>query len=448
MTDAILTNARLADGRLVDVAIADGVVRSLTPASADSESNGDPQPANSQGADPHAVDPHATDIHAADPHAADPHATATHDLGGDLLLCAPAEPHAHIDKAFTADTIPNLAGDLGGAIAGWQDHYSSPQYDPEQDLQDTIHRASMAVELAISNGITAIRSHANVGELNRSVVAVKALAEVKKLYRNKIDLQIVALIAPSVVGEEGAYGRQQLRLALEAGADVVGGAPMLDVQPNEAVAVFMDAAADAGVPVDLHTDETLDAEMLTLLELCRQVKQRGFEHPVAASHCVSLGVQSPEDQARISQEVAEAGIAVITLPQTNLFLQARGMTTLPPRGLTALDPLLQAGVTVAGGGDNLQDPFNLVGRGDALETASLLVAAGHLSPEAAYDLVSQNARAAMGLPKAGIEVGGKADFLAVAAPNVRAASAGAVNRRRTFKDGRLIAEQRIETELL
>ena len=88
---------------------------------------------------------------------------------------------------------------------------------------------------------------------------------------------------------------------------------------------------------------------------------------------------------------------MVTLPQTNLFLQGRSHPVATPRGLTALRPLLDAGVTVAAGGDNLQDPFNLVGRGDPLEAASLLVAAGHLLPEEALAAVSGSARAAMGL---------------------------------------------------
>lgn len=427
-TDALprvaLNNARLADGRLVDVEIADGKIASINPAGA-------------------AEGRTAThDLATTHDH------TTTHDLGGDLLVCAPAEPHAHIDKAFTADIIANQAGDLEGAITSWQDHYGSPAYDRQHDFDDTVRRASKAVELAISNGISAIRSHANVGELNRSVTAVKALAEVRQLYRHKIDLQIVALIAPSVVGKAGAYGRQQLALALEAGADIVGGAPMLEEKPDRAITVLMDAATEAGAPVDLHTDETLDPKMLTLLEMCRQVEQRGFPHGVVASHCVSLGVQPAKKQERISRQVAQANIAVIALPQTNLFLQARGLTASAPRGLTAIGPLLGAGAVVAGGGDNLQDPFNLVGQGDALETASLLVTAGHLDPDISYDLVSRNARAAMGLPVAGVEMGAQADLLATDAPNIRAVVAGAVGRRRTFRQGRLLAEKLTEVSLL
>ena len=146
----------------------------------------------------------------------------------------------------------------------------------------------------------------------------------------------------------------------------------------------------------------LDPSVLTLRDLARQVIESGFEHAVAASHCVTLGMQTSAVQAAVSAEVAEAGIAVITLPQTNLFLQGRDDPTATPRGLTAIAALTGAGVTVAGGGDNVQDPFNLVGRSDPLETAALLVMAGHRLPDDAYARVADHSRIALGLePVAG-----------------------------------------------
>ena len=367
-----------------------------------------------------------------------------YDLEGDLLLCAPAEPHAHIDKALTADMIPNETGDLAGAIAGWRKFHTENPAGGGADFEATIERASQAVELGISHGITAIRSHANVGEYSDGIVAVKALAEVKKRYAEEIDLQIVPLLAPTVVGAEGAYGREQLSLAIEHGADIVGGCPMLEEKPAEAISIFLDAAEEAGLPVDLHTDEALDPTLLTVLEIAHQIRDRGFPHSVTASHCVSLGVLEPDAQRKVAAEIADAGIRVVTLPQTNLFLQAREMRTSPPRGLTALDTLAEAGAICGAGGDNLQDPFNLVGRGDPMETASLLVAAGHQSPERAYELVASSARALMDLPPAGTAEGQKADLLALNAPTIRAAVAGAAPRKRTFRAGKLISEMTTE----
>jgi len=129
-----------------------------------------------------------------------------------------------------------------------------------------------------------------------------------------------------------------------------------------------------------------------------------------------------------------------------LFLQSRGIATAAPRGLTALDALLDAGANVAAGADNVQDPFNLLGRSDPFETAALMVMAGHRSPETAYDMVSNAARRAMGLAPVNFAVGDPADFVAINAPTLRAAIADAPMSRRTFRGGRLIssADQRIQ----
>ena len=138
-------------------------------------------------------------------------------------------------------------------------------------------------------------------------------------------------------------------------------------------------------------------------------------------------------------------MSVITLPQTNLFLQSREIRTSAPRGLTAIAALLDAGVTVAGGADNLQDPFNTVGRADPMETAALLVMAGHLPPSLAYDLVSNESRRAMGLGTVGLFVGSPAEFVAIDAPTIRAAVAMAPAERRVFHEGRLVASTRVVT---
>ena len=193
-------------------------------------------------------------------------------------------------------------------------------------------------------------------------------------------------------------------------------------------------------------DEHLHAEHLDLGDLADLVKRAGYGRGVTASHCVSLGLQEPSTQRRIADMLAAAAISVVTLPQTNLFLQARGVRTAPPRGLTAVASLLEAGVNVAGGGDNLQDPFNTVGRGDPLETASLLVAAGHLSTDQAYHAVSAAVRLAMGLDSVAITPGSPAELLAIKVGSLREAVASAPADRLVFHRGRLVARTTTTTD--
>jgi cytosine deaminase len=194
-------------------------------------------------------------------------------------------------------------------------------------------------------------------------------------------------------------------------------------------------------------DETLDPGMLLLPELARQVIDSGFTGSVTASHCVSLGMQTPQVQAEVASLVAEAGITVVPLPQTNLFLQGRGQPQATPRGLTALRALQDAGVRIAAGADNVQDPFNLVGRSDPLETASLLVMAGHVLPDEAYAMVSTNVREMMGLEPVCVSVGSLADLLVINAPSIRGAIADASGDRMVFRAGRLVGSSSHHREL-
>src|SRR5439155_16536513 len=112
----------------------------------------------------------------------------------------------------------------------------------------------------------------------------------------------------------------------------------------------------------------------------------------SAGHCVRLGTLPLDELAEVVAAIAAADIGVISLPITNLYLQGWADPVATPRGLTAVRALLDAGVRVAGGADNVRDPYNPLGRSDALETAMLLVAAGHLSVSEAYHAVSAGAR--------------------------------------------------------
>lgn len=353
---------------------------------------------------------------------------------GLLTLPAFAEPHAHLDKAFLAEVVDNPSGDLMGAIVAMEAHRASITLD------DTIERAERAARLLAANGCTAIRTHADTVAAvehgtGHALMSVQALIEVRDRLRDLVEIQVVALCGWPSIGPAGAEQRALLREAIRMGVDVVGGCPHLEDDPHAANDLFLTIAAESGLPVDLHTDETLDPAKFALDDLSRRVLSSGFPHLVTASHCVSLGVQPAEVQRRVAEQVAAAGIKVVALPHTNLFLQGRGHPTATPRGLTAVHALLAAGVDVAAGGDNLQDPFNPIGRGDPLETAGLMMIAGHLLPDQALRTVSTAARRAMGL-------GPTDDHVLVPASTVREAIAfGPPNRAIVYR-GRMVSGQR------
>jgi cytosine deaminase len=405
-----LRSATTATGEIVDVEIVDGVIGQVLPAAA-----GDAPPATGAAGDAPAVGG-AGDV----------------DLSGQVLLASFVEPHAHLDKALTASLGRNLTGDLAGAIAAMDDlrAVTTPAH--------IIARAEAALRIHLAYGTTHIRTHVNVLS-DVGLAGMEAMIEVRERWRGVIDLQLVALVNDT--------SGPLLRAALKVGADVAGGCPHMEDDPDRAVAACLDAAGEAGVPMDLHTDETLSPAALSLRTMADLVLRTGFGHGVTASHCVSLAMQPVETQREISELVAAAGIAVVALPQTNLFLQGRDQPVATPRGLTAVAALRRAGATVAAGGDNLRDPFHLVGRGDALEVAALMITCGHLDPAAALDTVTGQARVAMGLPAVTLTPGAPADLVAMPASDLLDALGIAGAERTVWRDGRVVARTVVHSDL-
>jgi cytosine deaminase len=339
------------------------------------------------------------------------------DLGGWVLLPAAVEPHAHLDKAFLAERLTNRRGDLLGAIEAMM------AARPSMDVADTVERAERAARLMAANGFGLVRTHADT-TVDHGLTSIEALVEVRRRVADLIDIQIVALGGFPMTGAAGAEQRALLRDAMGEGADLVGGCPHLeDGSTRSATEILLGIADDFDVGVDLHTDETLDPTVDGLGDLAAMVRSSGFERPVTASHCVSLGMKPVEHQRKIADAVAEAGIGVVALPATNLYLQGRDHQQAMPRGLTAVRVLRESGVVVAAGGDNLQDPYNPMGRGDPFETAALMVMTAHLTPADAWGTVTDEARRVVGDDATGIAPGTPANLFAVRAGSLREAIA-------------------------
>ena len=378
MTSSILfTNAQLIDGSIVDVATDHGTIAWIGP------TGSSPVVSNQKV-----------------------------NLNGYVLSSSFVEPHAHLDKAFLADRISNPAGDLMGAIRGLEQVRGTITHE------DLVERATRAVHLMSQNGVTSIRTHADT-TISGGLSSVLALLEVKKNCAHFMDIQVAMLLEWPVTGAEGKERQALARDAISVGVDVIGGCPHLDPDPRGAVEYLLSLAIDAQLPLDLHADENMRSDSSDLEHLADVVIRDGVSHQMNASHCVSLSTRSENDIDRIAAKVATAGITVTALPQTNLFLQERGVSTNPARAITPIHRLQQAGVVVAAGADNLQDPFNLVGRGDPLEIASLLMISAHSTAYQAIQMVSSNSHKAVHGVTSSMAVGEPADFTAIPATNLR-----------------------------
>ncbi len=355
----------------------------------------------------------------------------TLDAAHRLVLPAMAEAHAHLDKAFLAETVPNPTGDLMGAIIN---------IEAARDRlteADTEVRAERAARLIAANGATAIRTHADLTDAN-GLTSINALLRVRDRLTDLVRIEVFALCGWPSSGAAGANQRALLHEAVALGIDGIGGCPHLEDDPIAANDNFLAMAVHAGLPLDLHTDETLDPARFSLEDLAERVLRTGFPHRVTASHCVSLVMQPEAVQQRVAEKLAAASISVVALPSSNLFLQGRDHRVGTPRALTPVGLLAAAGVNVAAGADNLQDPFNPVGRGDCLETAALMIMAGHVLPPNAYDMVSGAVRRMMGVGSVGTSPGDVADLVVMPAHTVREAIAFAPHHRVVIRGGQIV----------
>lgn len=358
----------------------------------------------------------------------------TLDLGGHLLLPAGAEPHAHLDKAYSYDRIRPRHGDLLTAIDSWC------AYRQQMSEADVVGRARRAVEALLANGTTAVRSHVDLLDGPDPLLGVRALVRVREEVAGLLDIQLAALgtdRTPSRVYEA----------ALDAGVDLIGGAPHLAAAPLPEVRRLVGLARRRGVGIDLHTDESLDG--VDTLDTYASLVAGWPPHTVSTSagHCVRLGMMAPADRRPVIEKVVRAGIGIITLPITNLYLQGWDQQVAVPRGLTAVADLVEAGAIVGAGADNVRDPFNPLGRSDFLETAMLLVAAAHVSIPTAVDLATNGGRRVMGLEPVTFEPGSPADFVAVAGDSLEDVVAEAPGDRLTIRAGTVVARRRTEVSI-
>jgi cytosine deaminase len=275
----------------------------------------------------------------------------------------------------------------------------------------------------------------------------EALLLAKERLRGLVDLQLVTLNT-RLSGAEGQRGIDRFREAMCMGFDAVGGAPALDADPWEQIDRVFAVAQEFNAPIDLHVDESDNPADFCLPYLAEKTIAEGYQGRVVAGHCCSLAPVDRDQARRAIDLVREAGITVVSLPSANMYLQGRDDSGCIRRGITSVRELLQAGVPVACGSDNVQDPFNPFGRGDLLLVANLFAHAAHLgSPsEQACVLRAITAvpAAAVGYATYGLCVGAPADFVVFDTNDPAGLLPLVPPRRYVVKAGKVVATTRID----
>jgi cytosine/creatinine deaminase len=339
-----------------------------------------------------------------------------------LALPAFADLHVHADRAYAAGPRPPRS--LGDAVE------LVTEIKRASTEEAVRQRALRLFRRALAHGTLRVRTHVDVDDLVDER-ALRGVLAARAELAGRLDVEIVAF-ATKFCDPTTDDGRRRLRSAVDAGADLVGAVPAFHADPEASIAAVLAIARELGVPADLHVDETTDPSALRLERVADETLALGLEGRVSASHCCSLATVPEAAASRTIAKVAAAGITVNVMPALNLYLQDREDGTPRARGLTLVRELLDAGVEVRFGSDNVGDVFYPYGDADPLESAFLALLGAHVDDEDVLLAGICNGRVR-------IEAGDPADLVLLDAGSVREALARRPGARTVVRAGEQIA---------
>ena len=368
------------------------------------------------------------------------------DAGGRLVSPPFVDCHFHMDATLSLG-IPrmNESGTLLEGIALWGE--LKPLLTPEAVME----RALRYCDLAVSRGLLAIRSHVDI--CDDRLTAVEALLDVKRKIAPHIDLQLVAF--PQDGYFRSPHAAENLKRALDQGVDIVGGIPHFErtmADGAASVKALCEIAAERGLFVDMHCDETDDPMSRHVETLAYETQRLGLEGRVAASHLTSMHSMDNYYVSKLLPLISEAGIAAIANPLINIVIQGRHDTYPKRRGMTRVPEMRAAGILVAFGQDCVMDPWYPLGSADMLDVAHMGLHVAQLtSREAArfcFEAVTTNAARVMHLEGYGLEIGCNADMVVLQAQDPIEAIRLRARRLFVIRRGKVIAETPAEVSAL
>ncbi|HVD01643.1 MAG TPA: cytosine deaminase [Candidatus Dormibacteraeota bacterium] len=364
-------------------------------------------------------------------------ARETIDLGGSLLSPALVEPHIHLDAVLTVgEPRQNQSGSLFEGIEIWGERVKT------LTVGDVKRRALTVLRWQLANGVQHVRSHVDV--CDPKLTAVRGMLEARAELGDQMSLQLVAFPQQGINSFTG--GEELMRKAVELGVDVVGAIPHFEIsrEYGEASVKFaMALAAEHGLQVDVHCDETDDEHSRFVEVMAAETIRLGLEGRVTASHTTAMHSYNAAYAYRLIRNLKRAGMHMITNPLDNSVLQGRFDGYPIRRGHTRVKELLAAGVNTAIGHDSVMDPWYPLGYGDPLQAAFVLAHYGQMSGASELttlvSMITTNPAAALGVDNYGLELGNRADLVAFAAPSEADAIRLVAPRRLVLRGGRVVA---------
>ncbi|MCD1620170.1 amidohydrolase family protein [Salipiger marinus] len=361
------------------------------------------------------------------------------DAQGDLVSPPFVDPHFHMDATLSYGTPRiNASGTLLEGISLWG------ELRDQATVDEMVDRALTYCDWAVSLGLLAIRTHVDTTPDHLNTVT--AMLEVRERVKPYLDLQLVAFPQDGFL--RSPTGRQNLLRALDMGVDVVGGIPHFERSMEQGAASLTqlcEIAADRGLPVDIHCDETDDPLSRHIETLAYEVQRLGLHGRVAASHLTSMHSMDNYYVSKLLPLIAEAQIAAIPNPLINIVLQGRHDSYPKRRGLTRVREMQAQGIRVGWGQDCVRDPWYSLGTGDMLDVAFMgLHVAQMTSPQdmaRCFTMVTEDNAAILGLPDYGLAPGRRASLVVLDAGDAVEALRLRPDRLCVISKGRVVSRQ-------
>jgi cytosine deaminase len=303
-------------------------------------------------------------IAAIDPPSAASDGLPRFDLDRGMVFPRFVDVHTHIDKGQIWQRAQNPDGTHHGAR-------TAVMADREKNwsCEDVARRMDFALHCAFAHGTGALRTHID-SYPKQMPVSWPLFAEMRETWKGRIALQAVSLCPIDVADDEAVFRNLVDTVAKHGG--ILGGLTFMGEAPNAKTDAMLDrifqAAIANGLDLDFHVDESDSPKARSLGRIAEAALRHKFKGKIVAGHCCSLALVDDTERAAIILKVAEAGIAVVSLPMCNMYLQDRAAGRTPRwRGVAPLHELAAAGVTVMVASDNTRDPFYAYGDLDMLE---------------------------------------------------------------------------------
>jgi len=343
------------------------------------------------------------------------------DLDASMVLPGLVDVHTHLDKGHIWPRQPNMTGDGAGAAVATKEDRSA-----RWTADDVRQRMDFGLRTAYAKGVVAIRTHLD-SQAPQASISFPIFREMRDKWAGRIDLQASSIAPIDVFLRD--EGRQLADIVADSGARLgcvsrsmaYPDDPMPPDLDDGLVRVFK-LAAERGLDVDLHIDESTDPRARALIRVARTAIAQGFKGRILCGHCTALALQMDEFIEETIAACKEAGIAIVSLPTVNMYLQDRSReATVTPRwrGVTVVHEMKARGLQVAVAGDNCRDPFHAYGDHDMLDTFTQAVKILHLDhPLSDWIRAATEIPAGiMGIDRGTLKAGAPADLLVLKARN-------------------------------